>query len=196
MKTALALFDFDGTITTKDTLFEIIKFQKGSLSFYLGMAWLLPWLISFKLKIVSAKKVKEKTLSLFFANQSEPEFQNMCNRFIQSALPTMLKKEAMVKLKFHIEKHHRVVVVTASPYQWVAGWCESMNIEIVATRLQIKDGLITGKLDSPNCNGEEKVNRIKDYLNLNDFSPVYSYGNSTGDKPMLSLADHVFYNRF
>ncbi len=33
----IAFFDFDGTITRKDTLFEIIRYQKGPLALYAGM---------------------------------------------------------------------------------------------------------------------------------------------------------------
>jgi phosphatidylglycerophosphatase C len=196
LKRGLALFDFDGTITTKDTLFEIIKFHRGGLAFYLGMAWLLPVLILFKLKLVSAKGVKEKVLSLFFANHSQLEFQSMCDRFIAEALPSMLREEALKKIHYHIENNDRIVVVTASPYQWVEGWCNSMKLEIIATKLQVKNGMVTGKLDSMNCNEEEKVIRIKSHLNINEFSPIYAYGNSSGDKPMLALANFPFYKKF
>jgi phosphatidylglycerophosphatase C len=196
LKRGLALFDFDGTITTKDTLFEIIKFQKGSLAFYLGMIWLSPFMVLFKLKLISAKRAKENVLSLFFANQSHADFQKMCDRFISEALPALLREEAVKKIQRHIQNNDRIVVVTASPYQWVEGWCHSMKMEIIATRLQIKDGMVTGKLDSLNCNDEEKVNRIKEYLKIDDHSPVYAYGNSSGDKPMLALASFPFYKRF
>jgi phosphatidylglycerophosphatase C len=196
LKRGLALFDFDGTITTKDTLFEIIRFQKGSLAFYFGMIWLLPFLVSHKLKLISARAAKEKVLSLFFANQSQTDFQKMCNRFISEALPSLLREEAVKKIQYHIQNNDRIVVVTASPYQWVEGWCNSMKIEIIATRILIKDGIITGKLDSLNCNNEEKVNRIREYLKIDDHSPVYAYGNSSGDKPMLALATFPFFKTF
>jgi phosphatidylglycerophosphatase C len=196
VKRGLALFDFDGTITTKDTFFEMIKFQKGSLAFYFGMLGLLPELVLFKLKLLSSRKIKERVLSVFFSNQSIDAFQSTCDRFISEALPSMLRSEAIKKIHHHILNNDRVVVVTASPYQWVEGWCKSMKIEIIATRLQVDQGIITGRLDSLNCNDEEKVNRIKQYLNVDDFSPIYAYGNSSGDKPMLSLATYPFYKKF
>jgi phosphatidylglycerophosphatase C len=196
LKKGLALFDFDGTITTKDTLFELIKFQKGSMAFYLAMIWISPILILFKIKLISNTRAKEFVLSFFFANQSQSSFQQMCDQFISKALPSMLREEAIKKIKDHLRNNDRVVVVSASAYNWVEGWCQSMNIELVATRLETKSEMITGKLESLNCNGAEKVNRIRGHLNLTDFSPIYAYGNSSGDKPMLALADKAFFNKF
>lgn len=196
MKRGLALFDFDGTITTKDTLFELIKFQKGNIAFYLGMIWLSPILILFKLWVIPNWRTKEIVLSFFFANQTQSSFQQMCDRFISSALPFMLREEALKKIRHHAKNGDRVIVVSASAYNWVEGWCQSMNIELIATRLDSQNGILTGKLESLNCNGEEKVKRIKEHLTLTNFSPIYAYGNSSGDKPMLALADHPFYKKF
>ncbi|MFM9840176.1 MAG: HAD-IB family hydrolase [Cyclobacteriaceae bacterium] len=196
MKRGLALFDFDGTITTKDTLFELIKFQKGNIAFYLGMIWLSPILILFKLGVVPNWRTKEIVLSLFFANQTLSSFQQMCDQFISNALPFMIRAEALKKIEQHTKKGDRVIVVSASAYNWVEGWCQSINIELISTRLDSKNGILTGKLESLNCNGEEKVKRIKKHLELTDFSPIYAYGNSSGDKPMLALADHPFYKKF
>ena len=196
MKQGLALFDFDGTITTKDTLFELIKFQKGSVKFYLGMTWLLPILILYKVKLLASWKTKEAVLTFFFANQTQAEFQLSCDSFISTALPLLLRKEALEKMEQHIINNDRVIVVSASGYNWVAGWCKSMNIELIATNLESKNGFMTGKLDSRNCNDEEKVRRINEYLNLTDYKPIYAYGNSAGDIPMLALADFPFYKNF
>jgi phosphatidylglycerophosphatase C len=44
VKRRIAFFDFDGTITTKDTLLEIIKFQKGTLRFYTGFLLCSPYI--------------------------------------------------------------------------------------------------------------------------------------------------------
>jgi phosphatidylglycerophosphatase C len=196
VKQCLALFDFDGTITTHDTLFELIKFQKGKLMFYLGMCCLSPLLILHKLSLLSAQSTKEAVLSFFFKGQSQSTFQKSCDQFILKALPLLFKKEALDKIGQHKEKNDRVIVVSASAYNWIEGWCQTMNIELIATRLEFNNGILTGKLNSLNCNGVEKVNRIREYVNLTDFISISAYGNSKGDKPMIELADKKFYNRF
>lgn len=160
------------------------------------MIWLLPMLILFKLRLLDNWKAKEAVLTFFFANQSQSTFQKSCDEFILSALPLILRTEAVRKIEEHIRNNDRVIVVSASGYNWVAGWCKSMNIELIATNLESKNGVMTGKLDSINCNDEEKVRRITGYLNLEDYKPIYAYGNSSGDIPMLALADFPFYQKF
>jgi len=47
-----------------------------------------------------------------------------------------------------------------------------------------------------NCNGKEKVSRIKEAFNLADFETVYAYGDSSGDKEMLAIATHAHFRPF
>jgi phosphoserine phosphatase len=62
--------------------------------------------------------------------------------------------------------------------------------------MEYQDGKFTGRFATANCNGQEKVNRINSYLDLKQYKPVFAYGNSSGDKPMLDMADHGFYRHF
>lgn len=196
MKKGLALFDFDGTITTNDTFMEIIKYQKGALKFYLGMMMLSPVLLLYKIKLIKNWKAKEIVLRLFFGGMPFKEFQQRCDDFIVTRLPYLIKKEALIKIDFHKNQQHRIIVVSASPRNWIESWCKMMNVELISTELDVHDHRITGKLKSPNCYGQEKVNRIKAYLALNDYDAIYAYGDSIGDKPMLELAHHAFYRKF
>ncbi len=70
----IAFFDFDGTITTKDTLLEIIKFQKGKTVFYFGFLLHTPWLIAYKLNWLPNDTGKTKNTYLFFCRDSGAVF--------------------------------------------------------------------------------------------------------------------------
>ncbi len=196
MKKGLALFDFDGTITKRDTFLEIIKYQKGKAYFYFGMLLLSPILLLYKLKVIENWRAKERVLSFFFGGNPSDIFQSKCDQFISNILPTILKPEALQKIEFHRSQNHRVIVVSASPYNWIEGWCKKMEIELIATKLEVYGEKITGRLASLNCYGAEKVNRINEYLDLKEFDQIYAYGDSEGDKPMLAIAHHSFYRKF
>ena len=71
-----------------------------------------------------------------------------------------------------------------------------MGVRLIATNLVIDQGKITGNIDGNNCYGEEKVNRIKQLYDLNSYSIIYAYGDSSGDRPMLALAQKPFYKPF
>lgn len=196
MKQGLALFDFDGTITSRDTLFEIIKYHRGIYFFLIGLVWLSPILTLHLFKFVSAQVAKEAVLSHFLKAMPIDEFKKMCFLFSQDKLPGLLNTKAIQKIEWHKQAGHRVVVVTASPENWVQDWCNTMSIDLIGTKLEVIDERITGRLSSPNCNGLEKVKRIKKYLNIDKYEPIYAYGNSKGDADMLKLATHAFYRSF
>jgi phosphatidylglycerophosphatase C len=192
----LALFDFDGTITYSDTLLPFIRLAKGPRSFFTGMALLSPALILNLMKVISSKKTKEIVLSYFFKGIRVEEFQKMCDRFGDEQLPQMVRPQAIRTIQELRDNNVRIVVVSASPENWISKWAAFQGLEVVATQLEVKDGIITGKILGENCKGEEKTIRIKKHLNLEAFSKIYAYGDTAADKPMLALATEKFYKPF
>lgn len=196
MSHSIAFFDFDGTITTKDTMIELIKYQKGNFSFYLGFLAMSPLLIAYKLKLYPNWKAKQKVLQYFFNGTPIAVFQKRCDDFASKVIPKLLRPKAMETIEFLKSKNVRIILVTASAENWVKGWCESMNIEYLATCLEIKDQKITGRIRGKNCYGPEKVERIKNYINLKNYENIYAFGDSNGDAEMLRLTENRYYRPF
>lgn len=194
--TGIAFFDFDGTITHRDTLWEIIRFQKGSVAMYSGLVRLLPGLVRLKLGRQTAQESKEQVLRHFFGGMSEAQFAESCLRFCRERLPALVREPALAAIRKHQQQGRQVVVVTASARDWVAPWCEALGIDCIASRLEIVDGRITGRLSGANCNGQEKVIRIRQQFNLYDYTDIYAYGDTNGDRPMLALAQYPVYKPF
>jgi phosphatidylglycerophosphatase C len=196
VKRGIAFFDFDGTITTKDTLLEFIKFYKGHLNFYQGFLLHAPWLVAMKFKLMSNQVVKEKILKFFFSNENEEQFKSRCAVFNQNILPGLIRPKAIEEIKRLKAENNIVVIVSASPENWIRPWTDFMNVELIASRLEVRNGMISGKILGKNCHGEEKVRRIKEKYNLSDYADVYAFGDSSGDRDMLALAKNSFYKPF
>jgi len=192
----IAFFDFDGTITTKDTLLEFIKFSKGRFRFYAGFALNSPWLIALKLKMISNQAAKERMLSWFFRNTPLENFEATCDRFATSILPGLIRPKAMQEIAMLKEKGVPVVVVSASPENWIRPWTGPNSIDLIATKLEINNTKLTGRIQGRNCHGTEKVDRINQSFELSTYSTIYAYGDSSGDKPMLRLATNSFFKPF
>lgn len=192
----IAFFDLDGTITTKDTLLEFLKFSRGS--FYLYSVFLLysPILIAYKLKIISNQTVKEKILSFFFNRMPLPAFRELCHAFATEVLPGLLRPKAVKEIKQLQSKGIQVVIVSASLEEWIRPWTDAIGAELVATCLEIKNDKLTGKLNGKNCYGAEKTERIKAAYTLSLYDKIYAYGDTSADKPMLQLATVSFYKPF
>jgi len=196
MNQRIAFFDFDGTITTHDTLLEFIRFSKGSFLFYLGFLLYSSWLVAYRLKIIPNQLAKEKILGFFFANIPVADFQSQCDRFAAGILPTLLRPKALAEIEKLKQAGFVVVVVSASPENWIAGWAAANQIPLIATRLAVKEGRLTGRIAGRNCHGKEKVNRIHEAFQLTDYQEIYAYGDSSGDRPMLALASNPFFKPF
>ena len=160
MKKGIAFFDFDGTITTRDTLLEFIKFAKGSLSFYLGFLYNIFYLLAFKIKLISNQSAKEKILTYFFKGTDAKKFEVLTRDFTSSVLPSLIRPGAVEEIKRLQKENFVVVIVSASPENWICHWCKENNLILIASKLEIIDGSITGKISGKNCHGQEKVRRI------------------------------------
>jgi len=196
VKKDIAFFDFDGTITNRDTLLEFIKFTKGRFLFYSGLALNLGYLIAYRLSIISNQTAKEKILKFFFHNTPVQKFEEYCRRFSLRLLPSLLRPEALAEIKRLKEENVLVVVVSASPENWIENWATANDLGLIASKLEISEGLITGKIVGKNCSGDEKVSRINQAFDLSQFNIVAAYGDTNGDKPMLRLANRSFFKHF
>ncbi len=193
---SIAFFDFDGTITREDSLIKFIRFVVGDAKFIAGMIFLSPMLTAYKLGLIPNYKAKQMMLSYFFKGMSEAKFQEVANTYSLNHIDTILRPKAMEKIQWHQSQGHKVVVVSASIECWLKPWCDKHNLELIATQLEIKDGIVTGKLQTKNCYGIEKVNRVKEAYNLDEYETIYAYGDSRGDRELLALADESFYKPF
>ena len=99
----IAFFDFDGTITTKDTLLEVIKYRHGKNKFYFGFLLHSPWLVAYKLGIISNQLAKEKVLRYFFRKMSPEQFQAMADECLEINSIARLFKTSSRSIRRDIE---------------------------------------------------------------------------------------------
>jgi HAD superfamily hydrolase (TIGR01490 family) len=193
----IAVFDFDGTITQKDTLLEFIKFSKGNRRFYSGLLLFAPLLIAMKLKMYPKRKAKQSLFSYFYKGVSIEKFNDLGNKF-SSEIDKIVRPKAMEALKLHKRNSDKTIIISASIENWITFWAEKAGIDLVlATKIETdKNGLLTGKFLTKNCYGREKVNRLLEmFPNRNDYKLIV-YGDSRGDKELMEIADKSFYNKF
>lgn len=196
MKKGIAFFDLDGTITKKDTLLEFIKYSKGIPAFYIGFIICSPYLLAYKLKIISNQKAKEIILSYFFKGTNIKEFQYICDEFAAKKIPYLIKPQALSEIENLKKSNYKIVVVSASLENWIQKWANSLNVEVIATRLIIYNEKLSGKILGKNCYGQEKANRIKEKYSISEYDEILAYGDSKGDIEMLELANKGFMKPF
>jgi HAD superfamily hydrolase (TIGR01490 family) len=152
--------------------------------------------VLYKFGIIENRRTKEMVFAWFFRNESYKFFLSKCNSFSLTIIPQLIKPSALGTIKKHIENGDKVIIISASFEDYLTDWCRSMNLEILGTRIEIKKGFVTGRIDGKNCYGVEKVIRLKQFLDLSQFDEIYAYGDSQSDKPLLEIANHRFYRYF
>lgn len=184
----LALFDFDGTLTTKDSLGEFLKQSVGRKKYMLNMFRFLPYFTLWQLKLMRNGVAKEHLFRIFFKGMDEKFFKSKAKEFSLTKLDAIINQERFKLLREHQAKGDRVIIVSASMQCWLKPWCDKEGIELLSTRLKFENGVFSGEFLTINCHGTEKANRIKAHLNLQEYETVHAYGDSSGDKEMLDLA--------
>lgn len=193
----LVLFDFDGTLTTQDTLFAFARFVVGDVRFVVGMLLLSVPMGLHKLKLLSARKAKETFLQYYFGGMNKVLFESLCEKFSDQLLPKIIRSKALETIQNYRAEGAYMVIVSASADNWIRPWAKIWGIEVIATKLEVSNSnRITGRIEGENCNGNEKVTRIKEVLDLRQFDEIVAFGDTTGDLPMLALAGAQFYKPF
>lgn len=149
MTRRIAFFDFDGTITTSDTLLDFIRFSKGILPFLFGFLVNSPWLVAYRLKLISNQRAKQRILSWFFRNTPLSDFNAICEDFAARTLPGLIRPKALEEITLLREKGFTVVIVSASPENWLRQWTEKTGASLLATRLQTKPPAAPPQLFTP-----------------------------------------------
>ena len=189
----LALFDFDGTISLRDNFSPFIYYSVDPLRLALGKVFLSPLLIAYKLGILSASDMRQRVARFGFRGRSTAEIQEMGLTYSVNELPKFIRPLALERIQWHKAQGDVVVVVSASLEVYLADWCKQQELHLICTRLESKDGVLTGGYHQGDCAGAEKLRRIREKFDIGDFQVVYAYGDTAEDREMMSIAHKAFF---
>lgn len=193
--TAVAAFDFDGTLTRRDTIVPFLCSVSGCRALARGLPQALPVVALRALGALGATPAKERLFGIYLAGRPLPHVRRLATAFARERLPALLRPAALSRLAWHRSRGHRCLVVTASPDLYIAPWARAQGLELIASRLAVSaGGLLTGAHDGPVCEGREKASRLRAAIGER-VGPIYAYGDSAGDREMLALADHAYFRR-
>ena len=191
MVRSLALFDFDGTLTTRDTFWDFHRFFWGRRCFLALAGTAAKGILSLRL---DRDFLKEAFLTLLWKDVPREEYLAGTLHYAANRVERLLSPLALSVFLRHVERRHDVYVVTASIKDWIEPWASKYGAQVVGTELEIVSGLLTGRMKNSNCRGAEKVRRIVEVVDLKNYDKIFAYGNSSGDREMLLLADEKIYN--
>jgi phosphatidylglycerophosphatase C len=193
----VAAFDFDGTLTNQDSFIRFLAWKRPLAAFAVDVGVTTPTLLLHAAGIVGNDAHKMALFARQFSGSSYGVFKESATEFASKRIPSLLRLEAVRRLRAHVASGHHVVIVTASVPEWITPWAVTEGVSnVIGSELEIRDGKITGKLRGSNCYGAEKVRRLLALRPDRHSYTLIAYGDSLGDKEMLAAADVSYYRRF
>ena len=186
-------FDFDGTLTSRDTLLEFIRYACGTKAFVLGFLRHAHLLVLMKLHLYPNWKAKQRIFSYFFKGMDLKAFDSLCQHFADDNRH-LLRPEGIQTLRQAMAEGAEVLIVSASIDNWVQPFFPDANV--LGTKIEVVNGSLTGRFLTKNCYGQEKVNRILALYPDRSTYHLIAYGDSRGDKELLSFADEAHFKPF
>lgn len=197
-KPIVAAFDFDGTLTRHDSLLPFLILVGGYMNLLIKFIYLLPTLLAYTLRFIPNNVAKNKVLRCFLVDMEMSALHKTALVFAERKIPAMLRSEAMQRFSWHKQQGHRCVIISASLEHYLHPWGKMVGFDdILGSRLEeLENGRTTGQLLGNNCYGPVKMQRLEALLGPREHYTLYAYGDSRGDKELLSAADYPFYKSF
>ena len=189
----LALFDFDGTITTREMFPDFVNLSVAPGRLVLGKIALAPLIIGYKLGIFSGNAVRASVVKVGYHGASEEKVQQAGQYFARDVLPGVVRPMALERIQWHKDQGDVVVVVSGAFDIYLSHWCRQYGLDFICSKLEAKDGVLTGRYRGKQCVGKEKPRRVLERYNVQDFPVVYAYGDTKEDLGMLSIANKKYF---
>lgn len=187
--TAVVAFDFDGTLTSRDTLRLFLNRCAGARRLYGATARHLPSVVRGLGGGPVRDMAKQRIVHRLLAGRSLEEVQAAASATAQWVQDDLLRPDTLAWLRWHLAREHRVIIVTASIDLYVEPVAAALGVtEVLATRLDVdSSGRLTGALRGPNVRGAQKARLLAAALGPGQ-ALQYAYGDSSGDREMLGMA--------
>ncbi|MGN1020449.1 MAG: HAD family hydrolase [Aristaeellaceae bacterium] len=190
--TALALFDFDGTLARGDSVLPYLLYciRKG-VAPRTQLLRAACGYIRFLIRPSAASGAKAQTLS-FIRRKTVEEMDALARDFFQEEYIRRFFQEGLQELWRLREEGYRILVVSASADVYMRVLPEFLPVDaVLATTCEVDaGGRYTGGV-GVNCKGEEKPRRIAAWLDAQgltlDVEASCAYGDSPSDAPMLLM---------
>ncbi len=196
-KPVVAAFDFDGTLTRRETLLLFLLYTLGVTKVSRDALLLSPTLAGYGLGLIPNDVAKQRVFMRCLGGMRMDDLVKHGEQFAAQKLPGLMRAEAMQRLAWHKQQGHRCVAISASMELYVRPWAIAAGFDdVLATHLELRiDGTTSGKLEGENCYGIEKVRRLEALLGKRDGYILYAYGDSRGDRELLATADFGYYRK-
>lgn len=193
---AIVAFDFDGTLTIRDSFTEFLRWRAGPGAWALGLVRMAPAVATYA-HDRDRGRIKAASVREFLKGVDRATLQADAERFADRIWDRFIRPDALACWNDWGARGAHRVIVTASPETTVAPFARRLGAEaLLGTPLVFDlEDRVTGAFASPNCRGEEKVRRLRAVYGP-EVRLAAAYGDTSGDTEMLQIADEQGFRVF
>ena len=189
----LALFDLDGTLSRRDTLFSYaMGYVRGHPSRILRLPGVLPTLLRYASGGADRGQLKSDFLRAVFADHTRAEVEAWTARFVPQLVQHGLYADALAALAAHRGRGDYPVLLSASPDLYVPALASALGFaEAICTGIAWRGERFDGALTTANRRGPEKARCLAELRIRHPGLAIVAYGNAASDLEHLVLADQA-----
>jgi phosphatidylglycerophosphatase C len=194
--TGLVAFDFDGTLTVKDSFNAFLAWRTAPTRLLMAALSLGPAGVRYLIDH-DRGQVKAAAVRAVLGGTSRTELATEAEAFAEACAPQLFRPDALARWNEHRAQGDELVIVTASPEDVIAPFARRLGADrLIGTRLNYDaQDRVTGGFDGPNCRAQEKVVRLEAVYGPGVRLKA-AYGDTSGDVEMLARADQPFMRLF
>lgn len=186
--TTLAAFDLDGTLITGYTASAVYRDRLRR--FDISVAELLRTTgAAFDTQFRGADVGRLMEIAVTgLAGRREDELREWSQRLFRQEIGAMIYPDVRRLLDAHRRAGHRIVMATSATVYQAQDVADDLGIdEILCSRPEVVDGMLTGKLTGPALWGAEKAKAVREFAEQagTPLSEAFAYSNGAEDVPML-----------
>ena len=190
MNRTAAFFDMDYTITWENSGSSSVKFaRKHGLVKSGHLMKSIIKIALYRLSLINIESWYEKNMESL-SGLSIERMEHFSSLWFEAMIEKAIYKEVLQRIEDHKDKGHPVVIISNAPSFFVQPVADALGIsDVLCTRVEIKNGILTGKLIKPLCYGEGKVHYAQIWARQNDIdlSESYFYTDSYFDLPLMEV---------
>ena len=196
MTRSIAAFDFDGTLTRRDTVFPFLVRYHGLTKVARALARSAPTAGRARLRRTPGDPhhrdlTKAAVLRELFTGEDPSRLAEHGADYART-ISRRLRPTMVDRLEWHRDRGHELVIVSASLAAYLVPFAAEHGIShVIGVELATgPDGFLSGELGRPNVRGPEKATRLRAWFDGNEPDELWAYGNSSGDRELLAMATH------
>jgi HAD superfamily hydrolase (TIGR01490 family) len=184
MKTVL--FDFDCTLTKRDTLRPIAHHLAKAYCKYWSLLFFYFIMVLKRVNMINDKGMKEFFLRSFLSGKKTEEINKLMREFFDTNWATLFNQKVLKILEDHRDKGDMVFILSANFDFLLEPLIEILGIKtFICTQTEKIDDVFTGRIIGNTYKGNSKVDRLRMIFNDHEIANMIAYGDKE-DRALLS----------